>query len=92
MKKKIIAVILTITTILLLTVGCTGSQQRGIKSVKPNLTGGLHRTITLYDYNGKEIRKWEGKIDLSEAENETDFIVDGKRVLIHGGIAVIEEK
>ena len=84
MKKKIIAVILTITTILLLTVGCTGSQQRGIKSVKPNLTGGLHRTITLYDYNGKEIRKWEGKIDLSEAE-KTDGLIrryqDKKKML-----------
>lgn len=90
--KKTLLVIIAIITTLLLTVGCTGNQQRGIKSVKSNLTGGLNRTITLYDYNGKEIRKWEGKIDLSEAENETDFIVDGKRVLIHGGIAVIEEK
>lgn len=91
MKKTLVVVIAIITT-LLLAVGCTGNQQRGIKSVKSNLTGGLHRTITLYDYNGKEICKWEGKIDLSEAENETDFIVNGKRVLIHGGIAVIEEK
>ena len=91
MKKTLLIVIAIIIT-LLFTVGCTGNQQRGIKSVKSNLTGGLNRTITLYDYNGKEIRKWKGKIDLSEAENETDFIVNNKRVLIHGGITVIEEK
>ena len=72
--------------------GCTGSQQRGIKSFKANVAGGLDRTVTLYDYNGKPIRKWEGKIDISESQVETDFLVDGKKVVIHGGITVIEEK
>lgn len=90
MKKALIA---TAITILAITVtGCTGSQERGIKNIKSNWTGGLNRTITLYDYNGKAVRTWEGKIDMSESVNETDFIVNGKRVIIHGGIVVAEEK
>ena len=90
MKKTLIA---TVITVLAITVtGCTGSQERGIKNIKSNWTGGLNRTITLYDYNGKAVRTWEGKIDMSESVNETDFIVNGKRVIIHGGIVVAEEK
>ena len=90
MKKALIA---TAITVLAITVtGCTGSQERGIKNIKSNWTGGLHRTITLYDYNGKAVRTWEGKIDMSESVNETDFIVNGKRVIIHGEIVVAEEK
>lgn len=52
----------------------------------------MNRTVTLYDYNGKPIRTWDGKIDVSESETETDFLVDGRKVVIHGGIVVIEEK
>ena len=90
MKKALIA---TAITVLAITVtGCTGSQERGIKNIKSNWTGGLNRTITLYNYNGKAVRTWEGKIDMSESVNETDFIVNGKRVIIHGGIVVAEEK
>lgn len=72
--------------------GCTGTQERGIKNIKSNWTGGLNRTVTLYDYNGKPIRSWEGKIDMSESVHESDFIVNNKRVIIHGGIVVAEEK
>ena len=72
--------------------GCTGTQERGLKNIKSNWTGGLNRTITVYDYNGKPIKTWEGKIDISDAKDETDFIVDGKRIIIHGGITIIEEK
>ena len=71
--------------------GCTGKQQRGIKSIKSNWTGGLNRVITLYDYNGKPIRTWKGNIDMSDSEKETDFILNGNRVVIHGGITVVEE-
>ena len=90
MKKALIAAVITVLAITV--TGCTGSQERGIKNIKSNWTGGLNRTITLYDYNGKAVRTWEGKIDMSESVNETDFIVNGKRVIIHGGIVVAEEK
>ena len=87
---KIFAIILSLTAAL--ATGCTGSQQRGIKSFKSNMVGGLDRTVTVYDYNGKPIKQWIGKIDIAESETETDFIVDGKKVVIHGGITIVEEK
>ena len=87
---KIFAIILSLTAVL--ATGCTGSQQRGIKSFKSNMVGGLDRTVTVYDYNGKPIKQWTGKIDIAESETETDFIVDGKKVVIHGGITIVEEK
>ena len=90
MKKLLIAS--AITALAITVTGCTGNQERGIKNIKSNWTGGLNRTITLYDYNGKAVRTWEGKIDMSDSVNETDFIVNGKRVIIHGGIVVAEEK
>ena len=89
MKKYMMGALLV--SVLLIS-GCTGTQERGLKNIKSNWTGGLNRTITVYDYNGKPIKTWEGKIDISDAKDETDFIVDGKRIIIHGGITVIEEK
>ncbi len=70
----------------------SSSVKRNIKSVTSDLGGGLERTVTLYDYTGKEIQRWTGKFDVSESENEVYFDVDGKRVIIHGGIVVNEEK
>lgn len=87
---KIFTIILSLTAVL--ATGCTGSQQRGIKSFKSNMVGGLDRTVTVYDYNGKPIKQWTGKIDIAESETKTDFIVDGKKVVIHGGITIVEEK
>lgn len=85
-------IIATIVIAGLTVTGCTGSQKRGLKSFESNMAGGLNRTITLYDQTGKEIRHWTGKIDISDSPTETDFMIDGKRVIIHGGISVIEEK
>ena len=69
-----------------------GSVKRFTKGVESNWSGGLKRIVTLYDYNGKVLKQWYGKIDMSESEIETDFIVDGRRVIIHNGIVVIEEE
>ena len=50
-------------------------------------------TVTVYDYNGKEICHWTGKFDVSESENETYFDDEnGKRIVIHGGIVINEEQ
>lgn len=70
----------------------TSTVQRALKSVSSDFDGGLHRTVTVYDYNGNEIRSWSGKFDVSESENEVYFDnEDGKRVIIHGGIVINEE-
>lgn len=88
MKKIILA--LTLGLIALGAVGCA-SWGRTAKSIGSDFSGGLNRTVTLYDYNGVEIKSWTGKFDVSESENEVYFDIDGKRVILHGGIVVNEE-
>ena len=94
MKK---AMIIAVTICVVLS-GCifvfnTASIQSEIKSWRSEIDGGLERTVTVYDYNGKEIRHWTGKFDVSESESETYFDdEDGKRVVIHGGIVINEEQ
>lgn len=67
------------------------SGKRAMKEQQSDLNGGLERTVTLYSYNGDKIESWSGKFDVSSSETETYFDIDGKRVIIHGGIVVNEE-
>ena len=93
MKKEMaVGLIIGVMLIGVTLVAGSSSVKRNIKSVTSDLGGGLERTVTLYDYTGKEIERWTGKFDVSESENEVYFDVDGKRVIIHGGIVVNEEK
>ena len=69
-----------------------GSCKRFVKDTTTNINAGTERTATLYDYNGKVIKKWEGHIDMSESAKETYLLIGDKRVIIHGGIVVVEEK
>ena len=90
MKKRLVFVI----AMVLCTVSLTGceSWQRFTKSVGSDFTGGLYRTVSVYDYNGGLIKEYEGKFDVSESKNEVYFDLNGKRVIIHGGIVINEEK
>ena len=88
MKKIIVGVVSTIMALSM--VGCA-STSRGIKSTVSDWTGGLDRTVTVYDYNGEAIKSWTGHFDVSESENEVYFDLNGKRVIIHGGIVINEE-
>lgn len=73
--------------------GCTASFDRTMKSTVSNWTGGLNRTVTVYDYNGQEIKSWSGKFDVTDSDNEVYFDDEnGKRVIIQGGIIINEEK
>lgn len=73
-------------------VGCSESRKRELKSMQSEFNGGLNRTVTVYDYQGKKIKSWTGKFDVSSSEDEVYFDDDnGKRVIIHGGIVVNEE-
>lgn len=69
----------------------TASGQRAFKSQESNLGGGIERTVTVYSYNGDEIQSWTGKFDVTENDQETYFDIDGKRVIIQGGIIINEE-
>lgn len=70
--------------------GCS-SCSRSVKSISSDIGGGLDRTVTLYDNTGKEIKSWHGKIDLDSNDQEVFFDLNGKRVIIQGGIVVSEE-
>ena len=72
---------------------CTETQQRNLKSVKSNWTGGLNRKVEVYDYNGGLIKTWEGKFDVKETDRNSVYFDDayGKRVIISGGIIINEE-
>ena len=70
----------------------TESGKRAKKTEKSNLHGGIERTVTVYDYNGNRIDSWTGTFDVTNSEYETYFDINGKRVVIHGGIVINEEK
>ena len=70
--------------------GCS-SFSRSLKSATSDISGGLDRTVTLYDNAGNEIKSWHGKIDLESNDQEAFFDLNGKRVIIQGGIVVSEE-
>jgi hypothetical protein len=70
----------------------TAAGQRALKSQESNLDGGLSRTVTVYSYSGDEIASWSGKFDVTENDQETYFDVDGRRVIIQGGIIINEEE
>jgi hypothetical protein len=87
--KKLVLVALT----LLALTSCTESQQRNLKSIQSNWTGGLNRKVEVYDYNGGLIKSWEGKFDVKETDRNSVYFddADGKRVIISGGIIINEE-
>lgn len=90
MKKLIF--LSTFCTVLLFT-SCE-SCSRSMKSLKSDVGGGLNRTISVYDYNGKLIKSWTGKFDVAENANKNQVYFDnqdGKRVIIDGGIIINEE-
>lgn len=90
MKKKLIIAIALLALCALCLAGCA-SWSRSWKSFTSDISGGLDRTITVYDYNGTEIQSWTGKIDISESETEIYFDLNGKRTIIHGGIVIVQE-
>lgn len=69
----------------------TESGKRALKTQQSNFDGGLDRTVTLYSYDGKKLGQWSGEFDVTEDDQEVYFDIDGKRVIIQGGIVINEE-
>lgn len=86
MKKLILA-----GTALILLTGCEGLS-RTVKTVQSDFTGGLERVVTVYSYDGEPIQSWEGKFDIQRRDDGVVFDINGKRVIVKGGIIVSEEK
>lgn len=89
MKKKI-AVFALLAAMMLSLTGCA-SWSRMWKSFGSDISGGLNRTVTVYSYDGDVLGQWSGKFDVSESEQETYFDINGKRIIIQGGIVINEE-
>lgn len=72
--------------------GCASCDRLG-KSIGSDMSGGFERTVILYDYQGDEIERWSGKIDLqvSTEGGHVVFDQDGERTVITGGIVVSHE-
>ena len=90
--KKIIAMILVLT-MLIMTTGCGESWEREMKNLDSEYSGGLNRTITVFDQNGQAIKQYKGKVDIQDSEygNKVLFDLDGKRVVIYNAVVVAEE-
>ena len=104
-SEHIVGMCFTIIAIVLLCVGTIGgtfwyynsteSGKRAIKDWQSNTTGGITRTVTVYDINGKEIAKYEGKFDVEyDAERIKFDDEEGKRHSIYytTGTIIIDEK
>lgn len=90
MKKRIIAATLTCMLLVGSLCGCAGFQ-RSMKTIGSDISGGLDRTVTVYSYDGEKLGEWSGKFDVSSSTQETFFDINGKRVILQGGIIINEE-
>lgn len=97
--KKIIFAVFAVA-VLFSVCSCTESFDRAIKDLESDYGGGLYRKVTLYDYNGSEVKSWEGKFDTQMGDQSgvsyvefdmSDSTGRKHRVIIHGGIIVNEE-
>lgn len=91
-RKSVTAGLTIISVIALCGLYGCASCSRNMKTINSDVNGGIERTVTLYDYNGKEIKSWHGKFDIQENDQEIFFDDEqGKRVIIQGGIVMSEE-
>ena len=94
-KRRVAFVAALIVSILAIVIVCglagCSSCSRSVKSISSDIDGGLDRTVTLYDNTGNEIKSWHGKIDIESNDQEVFFDLNGKRVIIQGGVVVSEE-
>lgn len=101
--SKIITVTVEIVLMIALIGGCavyntrTESGKRHIKTWQSETTGGIDRTVTVYDISGKEVAKYHGRFDIEESSQEgvvkIKFDCNGKRHIIYAqtGTVLIDE-
>ena len=91
MNRRTIALAATCALAATLCSGCS-TLERGFKSFRSDMTGGIERTVTVYAYDGTEIASWDGKIDYEYSDGRVMFdMEDGRRISIMGGTVITEE-
>lgn len=100
---KVAVIVAEAVLMVLIIVGCaayntnTESGRRSLKSWKSETSGGLNRTVTVYDVKGKELVKYTGRFDVEESSSEgivkIKFDCKGKRHIIYAqtGTVLIDE-
>lgn len=95
MKKKIfiaLAIVGCLLIILISGASCS-SCDRTVKDIGSDINGGLNRTVKVYDFNGRVITTYKGKIDLEPNDSGVvKFELDGKRYMYYNAfVEVIEQ-
>ena len=100
---KVATVVVEILLFVAIIGGCamyntrTESGKRSVKSWKSETSGGINRTVTVYDINGEEVAKYTGRFDIEETSQEgvvkIKFDCDGRRHIIYAqtGTVLIDE-
>ena len=100
---RLTAIIAEIIIMVLIIGGCgayrlnTESGKRGLKTWKSETSGGIDRTVTVYDIKGKELAKYTGRFDVEESSQsgvvKIKFDCKGKRHIIYAqtGTVLIDE-
>ena len=92
MKKKIVLTLSMLSLSIIMFTGCA-SWDRGIKDIGSDLSGGLYRTVEVYDYSGNLLKTYEGKLDIEYSDNgEVKFDMNGKRYILYNAIVIVEEQ
>lgn len=93
MKRKIIIAVVAFIIITIAVVFLnTASFKRFAKTTWSNWSGGINRTVNVYDYEGDLIATYTGKIDIEENDTKVLFDLDGKRYIYYNCLVeVIEE-
>lgn len=103
LKTKVIVLLMELVLMIAVVGGCaiyntrTETGKRHIKSWESETSGGIDRTITVYDIEGEEVAKYSGRFDIEESSQEgvvkIKFDCDGKRHIIYAqtGTVLIDE-
>lgn len=72
----------------------TESGQRMLKTISSDVTGGIERTVEVYDQQGNLIKTYEGKLDVETNDygNKVLFDLDGKRTIIYNATVIVQER
>lgn len=73
----------------------TEGGKRAIKDTKSNLSGGVERVVTVYDFNGDVLQEYSGKFDVDYDSERIKFDDEnGKRHVIYykTGTVIIDER
>lgn len=92
MYKKIRTILFSLIMACLLVFSGCASCERELKSCNSDISGGLDRRVTVYDYEGGILFQIEGLIDIDDnANGSVMFDCNGKRYVFYNAIVMVEE-